>query len=84
MIQGLIIKKVLDLVMKTILKKYNLDKIKSYVEDDNECDVQIKQMQKTIAKQGKQLEDNDVDIAILKKNTHPKKNIKCSCKCRLK
>ena len=66
MIQGIIVKKVLELVTKAIFKKYNLDKIKSYVEDDNELDIQMKQAHKTIAKQGKYIEELEKDVANLK------------------
>ena len=50
MLQGLIIKKILDAVMKRILKKYNLDKIKSYVEDDNILDLEVKALKEKIDK----------------------------------
>ena len=42
MLQGIIIKKVLDLVMKQILKKFNLDKIQKYVDEPNELEKAIK------------------------------------------
>tara|TARA_B100000927_G_scaffold27294_1_gene20418 strand:+ start:16035 stop:16301 length:267 start_codon:yes stop_codon:yes gene_type:complete len=71
MIQGIIVKKVLELVTKAIFKKYNLDKIKSYVEDDNELDIQMKQAHKTIAKQGKYIEELEKDVANLKVDSHP-------------
>tara|TARA_B100000424_G_C22922132_1_gene490635 strand:+ start:449 stop:715 length:267 start_codon:yes stop_codon:yes gene_type:complete len=71
MIQGIIVKKVLELVTKAIFKKYNLDKIKSYVEDDNELDIQMKQAHKTIAKQGKYIEELEKDVANLKADSHP-------------
>ena len=44
MLQGLIVKKILDVVMKTLLKKYNLDNIKAYVENDNELDVEVRNL----------------------------------------
>ena len=50
MIQGLIIKKVLDLVMKQILKQFNLDKIQKYVEEPNELDEKVVALQKKINK----------------------------------
>ena len=50
MLQGLIIKKVLDLVMKQILKKFNLDKIQKYVEEPNELDEKVVALQKKINK----------------------------------
>ena len=57
MIQGLIIKKILDGVMKKILKKYNLDKIKDYVEKPNDLDKKVKDLEKS--------------IILLKANDHP-------------
>jgi peptidoglycan hydrolase CwlO-like protein len=50
MIQGLIIKKILDLVMKQILKQFNLDKIQKYVEEPNELDEKVVALQKKINK----------------------------------
>ena len=71
MIQGLIIKKVLEAVMKAILKKYNLDKVTKYVEEDNELDIQIKQLQKTTGKYGKYIEEIEKDVGQLKTDSHP-------------
>ena len=48
MLQGMIIKKVIDVVLKKIMEKHKLDKLQKYVEEDNELDVQVKQLQKTI------------------------------------
>ena len=48
MLQGIIIKKVLDLVMKQILKKFNLDKIQKYVDEPNELDKKVKKLEKKI------------------------------------
>ena len=66
MLQGIIVKKVLDLVMKQILKQFKLDKIQKYVEEPNELDRQVKSLQKDINKYGKYIEEADKDIAILK------------------
>ena len=41
MLQGILVKKVLDLVMKQVLKQFNLDKIQKYVEEPNELDMQV-------------------------------------------
>ncbi len=77
MIQGLIIKKVLEAVMKAILKKYNLDKVTKYVEEDNELDIQVKQLQKTMGKYGKYIEEIEKDMGQLKTDSHPQvKNLK--------
>jgi hypothetical protein len=56
MIQGIIIKKILDAVMKLIFKKYNLDKITAYVEKPNDLDKQKKQVQKNLSKDLKYIE----------------------------
>ena len=53
MLQGILVKKVLDLVMKQVLKQFNLDKIQKYVEEPNELDKQVKAIQKNVNKYGK-------------------------------
>jgi hypothetical protein len=65
MIQGLLIKKVLDLVMGKIMKKYNLDKIKKYVDEPNELDDEVK--------------DLKFKVALLEKMAHPERNMICKC-----
>jgi len=67
MLQGILVKKVLDLVLKQIFKQFDLNKINKYVQEDNELDVQMKQAFKLINKQGKTIESNEKEIAILKK-----------------
>ena len=71
MLQGILVKKVLDLVLKQIFKQFDLDKMKKYVEEDNELDIQVRQMQKTIRKQGKYIEELEKNVAILKADSHP-------------
>ena len=44
-----------------------LDKILKYVEEENELDIKLKQVQKTLNKYGKYIEEIEKDIAILKK-----------------
>ena len=56
MLQGLIAKKAVDIVLKKIMEKREINKLRKYVEEDNELDVQMKQLQKTVAKQGKYIE----------------------------
>jgi len=70
MLQGILVKKVLDLVMKQVLKQFNLDKIQKYVEEPNELDMQVKSLQKSVNKYGKYIEELEKDIAILKKASH--------------
>jgi len=69
MIQGIIIKKLLDLVMKQLMKQFKLDKIQEYVEQPNELDKQVKALNKTVNKYGKYIEELEKDLAILKKVT---------------
>ena len=71
MIQGLILKKVLQVVFKKIETKHKLNKLKKYVEEENELDKQMKQVHKVNAKQGKTIEELEKDVAILKADSHP-------------
>ena len=84
MIQGLIIKKVIDVVLKKIMEKHNLNKLQKYVEEDNELDIQMKVLQKNQGKNGKDMEEALKDIAILKKNSHPPQEYICCKKCGCK
>ena len=76
MIQGIIIKKVLDLVMKQLMKQFKLDKIQQYVEEPNELDKQVKSLNKTVNKYGKYIEELEKDIAILKDVANSSDSIK--------
>ena len=78
MLQGLLIKKIIDIVMKQLLKKFDFDKIQKYVEQPNELDKQVKSLQKTVSKYGKYIEDVEKNIAILKKVAHPKADFVCT------
>ena len=76
MIQGMVVKLIFNAIMKKINEKHNLKKIDKYVNEDNELDIQLRQAQKTMAKQGKYIEELEKDVAILKKDSHtPVKNI---------
>ena len=66
MIQGLIVKKVMEVVMKQLMKQFKLDKIQEYVEQPNELDKQVKSLKKSVNKYGKYIEDIEKDLAILK------------------
>ena len=72
MIQGLIVKKVIDVVLKNIMEKHNLNKLQKYVEEDNELDKQMNVVQKNLNKYGKYIEELEKEVAILKKDSHPK------------
>ena len=71
MLQGIIVKKVLDLVLKQLLKQFKLDKIQKYVEEPNELDVQVKVFQKKLNQYGKTIEELEKATAILNNNSHP-------------
>ena len=84
MLQALMAKKAIDMILKKVMQKRELKNLRKYVEEDNELDIQARQMQKTISKQGKQLEQNDIDIALLKKDSHPSQEYICCRKCGCK
>ena len=46
MIQKLII----EIVIKAIAKKFKLDKVLSYVEDDNELDLKVRKLERRLKK----------------------------------
>ena len=71
MLQGILIKKVIDIAIKQIAKKHKLNKLLKYVEEDNELDKQMKVLQKTVSKQGKYIEELEKEVAILRKDSHP-------------
>ena len=48
MLQGIIIKKVLYLVMKKIMKKFDLDGIQKYVNEPNELDDEVSKLKKEL------------------------------------
>jgi len=71
MLQGMIIKKVVDIVLKQVLKKFNLNKIKKYVEEPNDADDRIDKL--------------ELEVHKLKKNSHPKADwvcLQCGCKAK--
>ena len=76
MLQGMIITKVLDLVMKQLMKQFKLDKIQKYVEQPNELDKQVKALNKTVNKYGKYIEELEKDMAILKDVANSSDSIK--------
>ena len=71
MLQNLIVKKIKDIVLKKITVENNLEKIKQYVEEDNELDIQMKQVLKLLSKYGRILENVEKDIAQLRVDSHP-------------
>jgi predicted RNase H-like nuclease (RuvC/YqgF family) len=71
MIQGLILKKVIGVVMEKVAEKHRIKKLQDYVEKENELDIQVKQQQKTIGKQGKYIEELEKKVATLESDSHP-------------
>lgn len=69
LVGGLIKNQVKKIIKKKIGEKLN--KVTKYVEEDNELDIQLRQAQKTISKQGRYIEEMEKDIANLKKDSHP-------------
>ena len=70
MLQGILVKKVLDLVMKQVLKQFKLDKVLDYVEKPNNLDKQMKVLQKKVDKYGKVIEELEKDLANIKSIAH--------------
>ena len=66
MLQGILIKKVINL----IAKQFKLDKILKYVEEPNELDRQVKSLQRYVNKYGKYIEEMEKDIAEIKAVAH--------------
>ena len=70
MLQGILVKKVLDLVLKQLLKQFKLDKIQDYVEKPNELDKQMAVLQRKMNKYGKYIEEMEKDMARIKSVSH--------------
>ena len=70
MLQGLLVKKVLDLVMKQVLKQFKLDKVLEYVEKPNDLDKQMEVLQGKVNKYSKVIEDIEKDLAEIKSIAH--------------
>ena len=66
MLQGILVKKVLDLVMKQVLKQFKLNKVLDYVEKPNDLDKQMEVLQKKVNKYGKVIEEIEKDVAEVK------------------
>ena len=76
MIQGLIVKKVMEVVMKQLMKQFKLDKIQEYLEQPNELDKQVKSLKKSVNKYGKYIEEIEKDLAIVKDSLKKFKKLK--------
>ena len=66
MLQCIFVKKVLDLVMKQVLKQFKLNKVLDYVEKPNDLDKQMEVLQKKVNKYGKVIEEIEKDVAEVK------------------
>ena len=66
MIQGIVAKKVIDIILKKVMKNRELRKMRKYIEEENELDIAVKDLTKR--------------IKILENNSHPPKEFIC-CSC---
>ena len=71
MLQAFIMKKIAGSIIKKVMEKRELKKMRKYVEEDNELDIQMKQAQKSLNKYGRTLENVEKDIAQLRADSHP-------------
>ncbi len=72
-------------IIKAIKHQIDLKKIDKYVNKPNELDKQIKQVHKNVTKNGKNIEELEKEVAILKKNSHPQSDwicLECGCKAK--
>ena len=85
MLQGLVLKKVIDIVLKRVMQKNELRKLRKYVEEDNELDLQIRAHAKSLDKYGRYIEEIEQDVAILKNHSHSQADFVCmKCGCHAK
>ena len=71
MLQAFIAKRVINVVLKKIMRAREIKKMRKYVEEENELDIQIKFHAKALDKYGKIIEELEKEVAILKKDSHP-------------
>ena len=64
----IISKFVINAIATKLTKHFSLDKVMSYVFDDNELDVKMNEVEKR--------------LNLLEKMAHPPKNLKCNCKAK--
>ena len=72
-------------IIKAIKHRVDLKKIDDYVNKPNELDKQMKQVRKNSSKNGKNIEELEKEVAILRKDSHPKSDwvcLKCGCKAK--
>ena len=66
MLQAMMAKKVVDIILKKVMQKREITKLRKYVEEDNELDLQAKAHAKALDKYGRYIEELEKDVAILK------------------
>ena len=71
MLQAFIAKKIINVVLKKIMKKREMKNLRKYVEEDNELDLQSRAHAKALDKYGKTIESLEKEVAILKRDSHP-------------
>ena len=72
-------------IIKAVKRKIDLNKIDKYVNKPNELDKQMKQVQKNSFKNSKNIEELEKEVAILRKDSHPKSDwvcLECGCKAK--
>ena len=84
MIPVFISKRIITWGLKKIMERRQMKRIRDYVEKENEVDIQLKQLFKTVGKQGKYIEELEKDNAILKKNSHAPQEFICCRRCGCK
>ena len=70
MLQAMMAKKVVDIILKKVMQKREITKLRKYVEEDNELDLQAKAHAKALDKYGRYIEELEKDVAILKASSH--------------
>ena len=69
--QALIVKLLINAIIKSLNKRFDLRNIKEYVEEDNELDIKMKTALKNVRKNAKYIEELEKDVANLKRDSHP-------------
>ena len=84
MLQTFIAKKLIDVVLKRVMKAREIKRMRKYVEQDNELDIQMSQLQKKANKYGQYIEELEKEVALLKKDSHPSQEFICCRRCGCK
>ena len=73
MIQGLIVKKVIDIILKKVMDKREIKKLRKYVEEDNELDVQMLDVENKCATINSKIRAMEDMLIELDRDSHPPK-----------